>query len=348
MAGGRGERFWPLSADNMPKPFLKILGDKTLIQLTAERMGRLLPKERIFIVLGKQHVRVAREQLPELTSANFLIEPVGRDTAACIGFAAISIQKIDPRAVMIVLPADHFIPDEERFIHTVAFGVDIAGKEGCLLTIGIQPSRPETGYGYINAREKIFSSDRGDCFKVERFIEKPDVQRAHQYLRDGNYFWNAGMFIWKVETVLAGIARHMPDLFTGLLDIQKALTDRNEKRFTEIYAGLVRKSIDYGLMEKADNVIMVPADFVWDDVGTWSSLLRVKELGEKGNYCSGDIVCIDTEGSVIYGDGLTVGTIGLSNMIIIASRDGVLVCSAERSQDVREIARLVEKKREKK
>jgi mannose-1-phosphate guanylyltransferase len=348
MAGGRGERFWPLSADNMPKPFLKILGDKTLIQLTVERIGRILPREKIFIVLGKPHVSVARDQLPELPSKNFLVEPEGRDTAACIGFAAISIQEIDSKALMIVLPADHFIPDEERFTKTVVFGMDIANKESCLVTIGIHPSRPETGYGYINARKKILSSDRGDCFRVERFIEKPDAQRARQYVSEGTYFWNAGMFIWKVEAVLAGIARHMPDLFTGLLNIQKALAERNEERFAEIYTSLVRKSIDYGLMEKADNVLMVPGEFAWDDVGTWSSLLRVKDLGEGGNYCSGDIYSIDTKDSVMYSDGATVGAIGLSNVIIIASKDGILVCNADRAQDVREIARLVEKKREKK
>ena len=341
MAGGRGERFWPLSADNMPKPFLNILGEETMIQLTVKRVGMLLPMDRIFVVLGKSHECIAREQLPDLPPANFLIEPEGRDTAACIGFAAVTLQKIDPNAVMIVLPADHFIPDGEHFVQTVSFGVYMAEREDCLITIGIKPTRPETGYGYINAHKPIFSSDSGTCLRVERFIEKPDIQRAQQYLNEGNYFWNAGMFIWKTVTVLAGIARHMPDLYSGLLDIQKAIADRNEKRFAKVYSRLIRKSIDYGLMEKADNVLVVPGEFVWDDVGAWSSLLRVKDLDEKGNYCSGDIASIDTVDSVIYSDGLSVGTVGLSNVVIIASAAGVLVCDAKRAQEVREVARLV-------
>jgi mannose-1-phosphate guanylyltransferase len=345
MAGGRGERFWPLSADNMPKPFLKILGEKTLIQLTVERIARLLSMEQICVVLGKNHEHVAREQLPDLPAANFLVEPEGRDTAACIGFAAISLQEIDPQAVMIVLPADQFIPDSDLFAKTISYGVDIAVRKDCLVTIGIKPSRPETGYGYINAREPALSSERGTCLRVERFIEKPDAQRAKQYLDEGNYFWNAGMFIWKVKTVLEGVARHMPDLYAGLMEIKGALAARNEELFAEIYSGLVRKSIDYGLMEKADNVLMVPGDFTWDDVGTWSSLLRVKDLDGKGNYCSGDIFCIDTEASVMYSEGITVGVLGVSDLVIIASRDGILVCNASRAQEVREIARLVEAKK---
>jgi mannose-1-phosphate guanylyltransferase len=348
MAGGRGERFWPLNAQNMPKPFLKILGASTMIQLTVERVARLLPLERIFIVLGKSHVDSARNQLPNLPAANFLVEPEGRDTAPCIGFAAISLLKLDPQAIMIVLPADHFIPDSEHFVKTVSYGADIASRGDYLVTIGIKPSRPETGYGYINAHEPVFSSNDYTCYKVARFVEKPDVIHAQQYLKEGNYFWNAGMFIWKIKTVLAGIARHMPELHKGLLAIQKAWADRNEVLFTEIYSRLDRKSIDYGLMEKAENVLMIPGEFTWDDLGTWSSLLRVKELDENGNYCSGDTTCLETQNSVICSDGLKVGVVGLSNLVIVASRDGVLVCDAEHAQEVREIAQLIEAKREQK
>jgi mannose-1-phosphate guanylyltransferase len=345
MAGGRGERFWPFSADSMPKPFLRILGTKTMIQLTVERVNKLLPMERIFIILGKSHVDIAKEQLPDLPAANFIVEPEGRDTAPCIGFAAISLLELDPQAVMIVLPADHFIPDSDQFVKTVSYGTEIATRGDYLVTIGIKPGRPETGYGYINAHEPIFSSNNETCYKVERFVEKPDAHRAQQYLAEGNYFWNAGMFIWKVKTVLAGIAQHMPELYSGLLATREVLGARDEGRFAEIYSSLARKSIDYGLMEKADNVLMIPGGFIWDDVGTWSSLLRVRNLDENGNYSSGDNICIETKNSVICSDGLKVGVIGVSNMVIVASRDGVLVCDADRAQDVREIARLVEAKK---
>ena len=347
MAGGRGERFWPLNAHNMPKPFLKILGTKTMIQLTVDRVARIIPPEHIYIVLGKSHVDIAREQLPDLPPGNFLVEPEGRDTAPCIGFAAISLLEIDPQAVMVVLPADHFIPDMENFAKTVLYGVDIASKGEFLVTIGIKPGRPETGYGYINAGESVFSSNDQVCYKVTRFVEKPDAVHAQQYLEEGNYFWNAGMFIWKVKTVLAGIEKHMPDLYKGLLAIKEAQIKRNESLFTEIYSSFVRKSIDYGLMEKAENVLMIPGEFTWDDVGTWSSLLRVKGLDENGNCRSGDTNCIEVKNSVICSEGLKVGVIGLSNVVIVASHDGVLVCNAERTQEVREIARLVEAMKEK-
>jgi mannose-1-phosphate guanylyltransferase len=348
MAGGRGERFWPLNAHNMPKPFLKILGTKTMIQLTVDRVAKIIPPEHIYIVLGKSHVDIAREQLPDLPPSNFLVEPEGRDTAPCIGFAAISLLEIDPQAVMVVLPADHFVPDAENFAKTVLYGVNVAIRGDFLVTIGIKPVRPETGYGYINAGESVFSSNDHVCYKVTRFVEKPDAVHAQQYLEEGNYFWNAGIFIWKVKTVLTGIDKHMPDLYKGLLAIKEAQIKRNESLFTEIYSSLVRKSIDYGLMEKAENVLMIPGEFTWDDVGTWSSLLRVKGLDKDGNWHSGDTNCIDVKNSVICGEGLKVGVIGLSNVVIVASQDGVLVCDAERAQEVREIARLTETKREKK
>lgn len=347
MAGGKGERFWPLNAHNMPKPFLKILGASTMIQLTVERVARLLPLERIFIVLGKSHVDIARSQLPNLPATNFLVEPEGRDTAPCIGFATISLLKLDPQAIMIVLPADHFIPDSDHFVKTVSYSADIANRGDYLVTIGIKPSRPETGYGYINAHEPVFSSSDQTCYKVEKFVEKPDFMHAQQYLEEGNYFWNAGMFIWKVKTVLAGIDHYMPELYNGLLAIQEAQAEGNEARCSEIYSNLVRKSIDYGLMEKAENVLMIPGEFTWDDVGTWSSLLRVKDLDENGNYCSGDTICLETQNSVICSDGLKVGVIGLSNLVIVASKEGVLVCDAKRAQEVREIARLEEAKKDK-
>ncbi len=348
MAGGRGERFWPLNTHNMPKPFLKILGAKTLIQLTVERVAKLVPLDHIYIVLGKSHVDIARDQLPDLPLNNFLVEPEGRDTAPCIGFAAISLLEIDPQAIMIVLPADHFIPDTESFHKTVLYGTDIASKGDYLVTIGIKPDRPETGYGYINAGEIIFSSNHQACYAVTKFVEKPDAEHAQLYLEKDNYFWNAGMFIWKVKTVLAGIAEHMPDLYKGLLAIQTFKADRNEELFVEIYSNLVRKSIDYGLMEKAQNVVMVLGEFTWDDVGTWSSLLRLKELDLNGNYCSGDTVCIDARNSLVCSEGLKVGVIGLSNVVIVASCDGVLVCNAERAQEVREIARLAGERKDSK
>lgn len=347
MAGGKGERFWPFSDQGMPKPFLNILGHKTMIQLTVDRIRCLLPLERIFIVLGKSHVNVARTQLPDLPPANFLVEPEGRDTAPCIGFAALSLMGMDPEATMMVVPSDHFVPDTDRFTQTVNFSVDMANRGEYLVTIGIKPTRPETGYGYIHASDLVLGGEKEACFKVDRFVEKPDALRAQQYLDEGKYFWNAGIFVWKAKTVLAGIKDHMPELYSVLLKIGDVLARKDRKGFAVMYAGITPKSIDYGLMEKADNVLMVPGDFTWDDVGTWSSLRRVQGEDKNGNYCSGETICLDTKNSVICCDRLKVGVIGVSNMVIVASSKGVLVCDADRAQEVREIARLMRKKSEK-
>ncbi len=346
MAGGKGERFWPLSADSMPKPFLKLTGDKTMIQLTVERLLGIVPRERVFVVLGEAHVAVARAQLPDLPPGNFIVEPEGRDTAPCIGYAAIWLLRNDPEAVMVVLPADHYIPDVDRFSKTVVRGVGIAVSGHYLVTIGIKPVRPETGYGYIKAHEAFSASKDGLCFKVEKFVEKPDLERATSYLADGNYYWNAGMFIWRVDTVLLGMERHMPELYVNLLKIGDALAVSDKRNIAEIYHSLTRKSIDYGLMERAENVLMILGEFRWDDVGTWSSLLRVMEPDENGNYRTGNTLCLNARDSVIYSDGTLVAAIGVSDLVIVASKNGILVCDTEHAQEVREIARLVQPKKE--
>lgn len=346
MAGGKGERFWPLSADSMPKPFLKLIGDKTMIQLTVERLTGIVPRERIFVVLGEAHLAVARAQLPDLPAGNFIVEPEGRDTAPCIGYAAIWLLRNDPDAVMAVLPADHYIPDVDRFAKTVVRGVGIAASGNYLVTIGIKPVRPETGYGYIKAHEAFTSSKDGLCFKVEKFVEKPDLGRATAYLEEGNYYWNAGMFIWRVDTVLLGMERHMPELYVNLLKIGDALAASDKRHISEIYHGLTRKSIDYGLMERAENVLMILGEFRWDDVGTWSSLLRVTDPDENGNFVTGKAICLNTRDSVIYTDGALVAAVGVSDLVIVASKNGILVCDADHAQDVREVARLADTKRD--
>ncbi len=341
MAGGKGERFWPLSTDHAPKPFLKLMGEKTLIQLTVERASRIVPEERIFIVLGRPHLEIAREQLPYLKDRNFIVEPEGRDTAPCIGFAALSLIGIDEEAIMITLPADHYIADVQGFADTILQGVRCASQGDYLVTVGIRPDRPETGYGYINAYE-AFDLPGADCRKVKRIVEKPDEKRAREYLEEGNYYWNAGIFIWKAGVVMAGIERHMPELYAGLMKIKAEKARTGGGAIEAIYGNLPRKSIDYGLMEKADNVLMVPSGFDWDDVGTWTSLFRVLDLDGNGNCKAGDALSIDTRNSVIFSDGITVGTLGVSDIIVVASKNGVLVCSRDRVQEVREIVRKLD------
>ncbi|MGD0489188.1 MAG: mannose-1-phosphate guanylyltransferase [Syntrophorhabdales bacterium] len=342
MAGGKGERFWPLSTAGTPKPFIKLIGDKTMIQMTVQRVAALVPKERIFVVLGAEHVDVARRQLPELSEGQFIVEPEGRDTGPCIGFAALLLHRLDPEAVMVVLPADQYIPDTDAFVATASVAAGCARQGDHLVTIGITPTRPEVGYGYICAGDRTGIAQTGSCFRVRRFVEKPDEVKAAHYLADGNYFWNSGIFVWRTAVVLVGIERHMPELYKGLRAIEGAVAAGRSQEVAEGFKGFHKISIDYGLMEKADNVLMVKADFAWDDVGTWGSLQRVMELDETGNYLRGNPVCVDTTGCMIYGEGVPVGVLGVSNLIIVASRQGVLVCDMGRDQETRQIARMIE------
>ena len=344
MAGGKGERFWPLSTESVPKPFLKIMGDKTLIQLTVERASRVVPLERVLVVLGQHHLDVAREQLGMLPDKNFIVEPEGRDTAPCIGYSALSALERDKESVMVVLPADQYIPDVDNFVKTISRAVGCAKTGDYLIAIGIKPVRPETGYGYINAYE-AFNVIGGDvCYRVSRYVEKPDRETAIKYIDEGNYYWNGGIFIWQAKAVMAGIKRHMPELYSGLMNLKNTMTSKDSEKIAGIYRSLQRKSIDYGLMEKADNVLMLPAQFIWDDVGTWSSLLRVLELDENGDYVKGNVIRVDTKDCVIFSEDLPVGTIGVSDLVIVVSKKGILVCNADRAQEVREIVKQLSEK----
>jgi mannose-1-phosphate guanylyltransferase len=343
MAGGKGERFWPLSTNTMPKPFINLTGEKSLIQLTVERALRFVSRERLFIVLGKSHLKIAQKQLPLLSSRQFIVEPAGKDTAPCVGLAAITIKSLDKDAFMVVLPADQYVPDGDTFADAIKDCVKLAADGDYLVTLGIRPTRPETGYGYIFSHRKFPSRHKIASFVAEKFVEKPDAKRALEYLNDGRYYWNAGIFIWKVNTLLSGMERHMPGLYEGLSAMGKALAEKKPKKAETIFKGLERKSIDYGLMEKADNVLMTPAEFRWDDVGTWSSLPRVLAVDDDDNYRRGDTVCVDTKNCVIIGEGAPViGTVGISDLVVVASRKGILICPQDRVQQVREIVKKLE------
>jgi mannose-1-phosphate guanylyltransferase len=339
MAGGKGERFWPLSTRRVPKPFVKLLNNRSMIQLTVERIQPLIPADRIFIVVGAQHAEVARQQLSQLQKDQFIIEPVGRDTGPCIGFAATILHKKDPDAVMVVLPADHYIPDSEAFAATISACIRQAQSGEFLVTAGVLPTRPDTGYGYIHTGNG-FGDGSGKCFEVDRFVEKPDLAKAIQYLEEGNYFWNSGIFVWKVSALFDGMETHMPDLRKNLFSMEIAIDQGDVAEVDAIFRSFPKISIDYGLMEKAANVRMVKAHFSWDDVGTWSSLKRVMELDSHGNYISGKPVCIDTADCVIYSDDIRLGVIGVSNLVIVASKEGVLVSDLSRDQDTRKIAQV--------
>lgn len=286
MAGGKGERLWPLSTPEQPKQFLRLLGDRSMLQETVARLHPLIPTERILVVTADEHGSLVREQLPDLPEANIVVEPAGRGTAPCVGLSALIVRSRAPEAVMLALPADHVITNQEAFRSLLEGTIKIAADGSHLLTFGIPPDRPETGYGYIHAIESWNGSGESaglSVLRVERFTEKPDYETACRFLDEGAYFWNSGMFIWRADTILEEIERHMPDLYQSLSKLEPHLGKPEfEAALVETYAGIDGQSIDRGVMEKSDRILLVAApDIGWNDVGGWEALKHVIARQEK-------------------------------------------------------------------
>jgi mannose-1-phosphate guanylyltransferase len=345
MAGGSGTRFWPLSRSRIPKQLLNLTGDNTLIQKTINRISPIVKNKNIFIVTANSHVKKLREQIHDIPPKNIINEPFGRNTAPCIGLASIFIKKIDRRGVMVVLPADHIIKDEDAFRDIISAGVKVADERDCLVTLGIKPSYPETGYGYIHAGEEFDKISGVRIFKVKRFIEKPDIDHAKRYIAGGDYFWNSGVFIWRVETILRMIKRFLPDLYDGLMYIEKAIGTKKERSaIRNIYSRIAAISIDHGIMEKAPDVAVIPCNTGWSDVGTWRALYDILDKDDFNNAVVGKYAGIDTKECVIHSPEKLVAAIGIKDLIIIASKDAVLICPKERAQDVKNIVELLKVK----
>ncbi len=338
MAGGKGERFWPLSTPEEPKPFIKILGSETLIQQTVHRILPLVSVEHILVILGKEHLPLAREQLPQLPETNFIVEPVGRDTAPCIGLASLELEKRDPESIMIIIPADHYIPDQDKFLSTLTLAVEVARQGSYIVTLGIKPTRPETGYGYILAGNQKVTLQGRDVFQVQKFVEKPDFATAAKYLEEGSYYWNSGIFIWKNRTIQDLLSRYMPALWQGLDRIKASLGSPEEQEvLRREFNQFERISIDYGILEKAPDVLMIPTDFRWDDVGTWKALDRVLPLDENGNIIVGNHRGVETKGCIIYAKDIFISTFGISDLIIVSSQGKVLICHKDMAPDLKKL-----------
>ena len=345
MAGGKGTRFWPLSREKRPKHLLNITGDKSIIQYTVDRVTPLVGKNNILIVTGASHSDEIREQLPQLPDENILIEPVGRNTAPCIGLAAIHIRKKNPDAVMFVLPSDHLIADTKSFLDSLTTAREMAKRGDCLVTIGISPKWPETGYGYMERGRLVDTIEKTSIYEVESFREKPDSATAEAFLRDGGFFWNSGMFIWKASTILNAIKRLLPDLYEGLLTIEDSLgTKHEEEILSEVYRDIKPVSIDYGVMEKAPGVSMIEGDFGWNDIGSWDALWDVLDKDEGGNATRGNTISFDTSNSLIYSPKKMVALIGVEDLIVVETEDSLLICRRGSSQDVRRVVKRLEEK----
>jgi len=341
MAGGIGSRFWPMSTAETPKQFLDILGTgKTMIQQTVSRFGDLVPMENVFIVTSKNYKAIVQRQLPNISDSQVLLEPCMRNTAPCIAYAAYKIYNRNPDANIVVAPSDHLITDESGFREVIAKGLEFTSKDDVLLTLGIHPHRPETGYGYIQASAEVESGVN----KVAAFKEKPNLETANQYLAEGNYFWNAGIFIWSAKSILKAIKQHLPnvgEIFEK--GISKYDTEEEQSFIDEYFPTCENISVDYGIMERASNIFVMPADFGWSDLGTWGSLWEKREKDEDGNSVVGNQVylfeCKDT--IVTIPDNRPVVLQGLEDCIVTEANGVFMVCKKEDEQRIKEFQKRV-------
>ncbi len=348
MAGGVGSRFWPKSRERSPKQFLEITGSGTMIQNTVSRMQGIVPAMNTFIVTNKLQEDLTYKQLPFVPKENILIEPVGRNTAPCIGLAASLIHRIDPKGVMIVLPADHVIANVEEFLRVLGVAVKVAEESGALITIGIKPSRAETGYGYIQYEDELQSNNpykSEGVLRVRTFAEKPNLETAERFLVSGDFLWNSGMFVWKAQSILKEIEVHLPDLHTQLKSLTQKPGSNEFRTALEQAYGLIRSiSIDYGVMEKAGNVLVAKGDFGWSDVGSWDEVVRLASTDNDRNSIKGVVITKDATGNFIDAGEKVVAVVGVEDLIIVSTDDAVLVCKKGRSQDVKEIVDYMRRK----
>jgi mannose-1-phosphate guanylyltransferase len=340
MAGGSGTRFWPLSRKSRPKQFLALAGDAPLLAATVARLPPLAGGDRTFVVCGPAHAAAARRMLPGLPRENFVIEPCARNTAPCVGLAALHVAARDRKGIMAMLPADHHVARPDAFREALAAGAQQA-EGGAIATVGIRPSRPETGYGYLKIGPRLSAHGKGKsrlaAHKVERFVEKPDLVTAARYLADGDYLWNSGIFVFRADVILDEIGKAMPVLGEQLAAIGKTLgTPAYARTLKRVFPECPSISVDYGVMEKSQRIVVVPAEFGWSDVGSFAALSEVRERDAAGNVAEGDALVIDGKNNVVLATrARPVAVIGLDDVIVVDAGDAVLVCRRDRAQDVR-------------
>lgn len=339
MAGGRGERFWPKSRNNLPKQFLSLTDDgKTMIQHTVERVLPIVEYEDIFVVTNGSYRQLVKEQIPDIPEENILCEPMAKNTAPAIGFVAAVISKKYGDAVMIILPSDHLIKSNEIFTDVISEAVEVAEQKENLVIIGITPSAPETGYGYINfVRDKEHRTYPG-VYKVKKFVEKPSIDIAKEYVSSGKYLWNSGMFIWKASSILKNFEKHLPEMQQGLTDIKRAYaTTQFEDKLKAAFEQFESISIDYGIMEKAEDIFILPGSFGWDDVGSWLALERIKKTDALGNVILGDVISLDTKNSIVVGGKKLIATVGIEDLVIVDTEDALFICHKDETQNVKKV-----------
>jgi mannose-1-phosphate guanylyltransferase len=338
MAGGIGSRLWPLSRQRSPKQVLPLVSDSSMFQEAVERLQPLFAKDDIYVVVGEDQVELLRAEQTGVPDANFVIEPMGRGTAPAIALSAITLRKRDPEAIMAVLTADHFIGDPEGFREVLTAAGEVA-TQNQLVTLGLTPSFPSTGYGYVERGQWLMNAHGFAVYRVRAFREKPDLVTAKKFMVDGRHSWNSGMFVWKVDRFLDELSHTMPDFYQQLMRIDAAIDTADQAAtLHEVWPQVQPQTVDYGVMEQARDVAVIPAEFGWNDVGTWATLLDILPGDAQGNVIRhAQHVGYDTTNALVFGRDRLVATIGLHDMIVIDTGDAILVCPKDRAQDVKKI-----------
>lgn len=350
MAGGYGTRFWPRSTKAHPKQFLKIFGDRTMLQETVDRIAPLIPVERVWVITNQRYIGLVKEQLPNIPDTNIIGEPVARNTAPCVASAAVLLQNEDPDATMVVLPADHSISEPEKFISILDTAAEKADQDEALITIGIRPDRPETGYGYIEFNKKSGETIKGnEVKKVAQFREKPDLKTARQFIYSGNFLWNSGMFVWKASAILEQFEKHLPDVHSQVELLEPAVgTGKQTEAINTFYQNCPSISIDYGIMEKAETVFVVPGEFGWNDVGSWRAVYDLREKNEQGNVIQSELAkLVDSKNNLVHSENdKIIALVGVENLAVVETEDAILVCNLDKSQGVKQIVESLKENEE--
>jgi mannose-1-phosphate guanylyltransferase len=343
MAGGRGTRFWPRSRTKTPKQLLNIMGEKTILEQTIDRLLPITDWEHLFVVTEISQAEAVGGLLAALPEDHLIVEPLGKNTAPCIGLAALILEKIDPEAAMVVLPSDHHIARTGMFQETLQAAVQAARKGPYLITLGIKPTYPETGYGYLEEGPEIMTVMNRPVREVKAFHEKPDRSKAESMVGSGRFFWNSGMFIWTVSSILDQMARLTPEMYQEIRKLEHFWKKPQwEEALMRTYEAVDNVSIDYAVMERADRVLMLEGDFGWNDVGCWEAVYQLEQKDENANCFKGPVLVLDSQGCLVYSPRKTVALVGLKDLIVVDTPDALLVCPRERAQEVKKIVQLLE------